>query len=251
MLLTDALLSPREYLTIAIERGEIPSGLRAPAIVIFVQQKAAFSHLLHQYRHHKGSGFLSNMAFFENDRIAAISGFGLGGAPLAAKMEELIAWGVKRFIYVGVATPLSSDIALFSLVAPQKMYGYGMGQYLTQGKEGAIPAEGWKKSFYAFSSKEGVFPRPVSGFSSDFLLAPASKEVQGLPALEGLDVLDMASHTFYALGQVRQVECLSLLVTSDCLCDEQWIPSREPQALLHQLMLAVDISYGFCLENLS
>ena len=242
----DALLSPKEYVSLALDLAQIPSGQKAPEVVIFVQQKVAFSYLLSQYPHFKGSGFLSRLAFFEEGKIAVCSGFGLGAPAIAARLEPLISWGVRRFIYVGVATILSSDIPLYEFVLPHKMRGSGLCQYFAHSKEGTEVSQGLQKSMHAFCSKEGIYPRPVIGVSSDFFLAPS--HINSLEPAVGADVLDMDSAAFYIIAKDQEVEYLSLLVTSDCLCDEDWIASKKPEEVISQLKKAADLCYGFCQE---
>lgn len=244
----DVLLSPHQYFDYLKQKGDFPSSQKLPKTVLIVYQKAVLSHLLNQYPHYKGKSFLSKMSFFDTLPVAVCGGFGIGAPALAIKLEELIAWGVKRFVSIGTACVLTSEIPVHSLVMAQKVLGVdGVSKHYGDLKAGIEVDVGLKQLLSSYAMKEGVFPRPVTAMSTDLFFGTTRRDVDDFQSRQA-EVLDMESAAFYAIAKKREVEALSLFVTSDSLATDEWTPGFDSEATADELKKAADFAFRFCIE---
>lgn len=244
----DALLSPDQYFDYLKEKGDFPLSQKPPKTVLIVYQKTALNHLLNQYPHHKGKSFLSKVAFFDALPVAVCGGFGVGAPALAIKLEEMIAWGVKRFVSLGTACVLTSDIKVHTLVVAQKVLGVdGVSKHYGDMKVGIEIEENFKQLLSSYALKEGVFPRPVTAISTDLFFGTTRRDVDDFQSRQA-EVLDMESAAFYAICRKREVDALSLFVTSDSLATDEWTPGFDSEATATELKKAVDFAFRFCIE---
>jgi purine-nucleoside phosphorylase len=246
----DALLTPRQYFQFLAQKGEFPPSYKPPEIVMFVFQKAALQHILAQHTHQKGKSFLSKMAFLDKAPIAVCGGFGVGAPALAIKLEELIAWGVKRFISVGTCAVLTSDVKMHSQVIATKACGIdGVSKYYVDAGEEIEADQDLKNLYLSYAMKEGVSLRPVKVMTTDLLFGTSKRHVDDYTKAHA-DILDMECAAFYAICKKRKVSALSLFTTSDSLAEEDWIPGFDSDTTASELKKLVDLSLRFCFECL-
>ena len=243
-----ALLSPAHYFEYLEEKGEFPPPHEVPKTVLIVFQKVALQHLLSQHNHQKGKSFLSKMAFFDRLPVAVCGGFGVGGPALAIKLEELIAWGVKRFVAVGTGAILTSDVPLQTLTLGEKVFGVdGISKYYSDTEKGLVLDQDFKKLFTSYAMKEGFYPRPVTVMSSDLFFGTPIDDENKFPR-EKAEILDMETAAFYAICKKREVLGLSLFVTANSLSADDWIIGFDAEETIAELKKAVDFAFRFCVE---
>jgi uridine phosphorylase len=215
---------------------------------LLVFQKAALSYLLGGYSHQWGKSFLSKVAFLDAAPVAICGGFGVGAPALAIKLEELIAWGVKRFVAVGTSCLLTSSIPLHTMVVAQKAFGVdGVSKHYCDMKDGVEVDPQLYQLFTSYAMKEGVFPRPVNGMSSDLFFGATRNDVEEYQS-KLAEVLDMETAALYAICKKRGAQALSFFVTSDRLSVDEWIPGFDSAETIDQLKQAAGIALRFCME---
>ena len=244
----ESLLSPTQYFEYLEEKGEFPPPHEVPKTVLIIFQKAALHHLLSQHNHQWGKNFLSKVAFFEGLPVAVCGGFGVGAPALAIKLEELIAWGVRRFVAIGTTAILTSDIPLQTLTVGDKVFGVdGVSKYYSDMEKGLVLDESFKELFISYAKKEGLYPRPVTVMSTDLFFGIAKQDENKFQR-EKADVLDMETAAFYAICKNREVLGLSLYVTANSLSADDWIIGFDAEETIAELKKAVDFAFRFCVE---
>ena len=245
----EILLSPTEYFEYLEEKGEFPSSYQVPKTVLIVFQKVALQHLLSQHNHHFGKRFLSKVAFFDKLPIAVCGGFGVGAPALAVKIEELIAWGVKRFVTLGTGAILTSDVPLQALALGEKVFGVdGISKYYSDMEKGLLIDHAFKQQFISYAKKEGLYPLPVTVMSTDLFFGTAKQDENKFQR-EKADLLDMETAAFYAICKKREVLGLSLYVTANSLSADDWIIGFDAEETIAELKKAVDFAFRFCVES--
>ncbi|NDD58928.1 MAG: hypothetical protein EBZ47_06740 [Chlamydiae bacterium] len=245
----EVLLSTDMYIDALRSKGEYPCKEKLPQTVIFLPQKMISQYLLSEYVHHYGKGFLSKVAFLDHSSVALCSGYGFGAAALAIKLEELIAWGVKRFIMVGVGCVLTSELPIHSCILVHKALGVdGVSAFYQQKKEPVELGKQLKNFLDLYSLKEGIIPRAASCISSDLFFLPSEQKMKMDP-MPPADILDFETAALYAITQKRGVEALSLLITSDILPAPEWIPGYDSEATIEELKRIADFAVRFCKQG--
>src|SRR3989344_8048028 len=154
----DSMFNPKEYLAYMKKVGKYPK-FKPPVGVIFCYQRKLMEHILEKHKVTKVKLFYGDTYLLNESkgRIAVVGNFGIGAPVVATLLEELIAFGVKKFISIGTAGTLQKDIKIGSLMVCEK----------------AIRDEGTshhylKHSKYAFASKN---------LTSDILLELAGQSM--------------------------------------------------------------------------
>lgn len=101
--------------------GKYPK-FKPPIGVIFCYQKSLMQYILKNHKTTKIEGFGGEMYLLNetSKKIAVIGNFGIG-APIAVSiLEELIAFGVKKFISIGTAGTLQKNIKIGDLIICDK-----------------------------------------------------------------------------------------------------------------------------------
>lgn len=91
-----------------------------PKTVILCDQGRFFKQVLEQMPHIQCEGCSSKLYFLTHNPGVAIGDFGVSASSAAAKMEELIAWGVQQFISIAVAGSLQTKATTGDIVICEK-----------------------------------------------------------------------------------------------------------------------------------
>jgi len=107
--MSDELLRAQDVLARRLERGGQPRGT-APQGVIFCYQAGPLGNTLAWWRTRRAGGFHADIRLLRrtNGRVGVATRFGVGAPAAVALLEELAAWGVRRFISLGIAGGLQA-----------------------------------------------------------------------------------------------------------------------------------------------
>jgi uridine phosphorylase len=158
------------------------------------------------------------------NEVAIIGQFGIGAPVVASILEELVAFGVKRFISIGTAGTLQKDLNIGDVVVCER----------------AIRDEGTshhylKPSKYAYASKamtdrikkalDSFGQKYVSGTS--WTIDAAYRETVAEARRyqkEGVATVEMEASALFAVAQYRKVEIGAVFTISDSLAELKWSP---------------------------
>ena len=92
------------------KQGLLPK-VDPPHSVILVFQSSLFDYATRKYPTNKISGFVGQLHLLKrtSGRVGLLGKFGLGAPVAAALVDELAAWGVKRFMGIGLAAGVQLD----------------------------------------------------------------------------------------------------------------------------------------------
>ncbi len=219
------MFSPADFLKYQRKRG---SGDRfnPPAGVIFCYQQRLLDYVLDQHKTRRVQGFYGEMYLLEEtkNRIAILGRFGIGAPIVVTLLEELIAFGVRRFISVGTAGTLQKHLCVGDLVVCDR----------------AIRDEGTsyhylKPSKYAYASREMTqfIKAALDAFEQKYVVgtswttdAPYRETVAEARQYqkEGVATVEMEASALFAVAQFRGVEMGAMFTISDSLAELQWSP---------------------------
>ncbi|MBU1975262.1 MAG: nucleoside phosphorylase [Nanoarchaeota archaeon] len=235
--------SPLQYISYKKKVRQYPE-FKPPIGVILCYSRALLDYISKKPKVTKSKGLYSNMFILKTSKgnIAIVGRFGVG-APVAVKrLEELIAYGVRKFVSIGTAGTLQKDIPIGSIIVCEK----------------AIRDEGTsyhylKRSKYAYASKkltkkiknnlEKNNMKYFSGTSwtTDAPYRETIAEVKKYQK-EGVSTVDMESSALFAVAKYRKVEIGSILTISDSLANLKWNPKSHSKKTAKSLEILFQVA---------
>ncbi len=221
----DAIITPSEYSAYMKSIGNYPK-IKPPVGVIFFYERSLIKHILENYKTKKVEGLYSNMYLIDdtNGKVAIVGSFGIGSPAASAMLEDLIFFGVKKFITIGFAGTLQKNLKIGSLVVCEK----------------SIRDEGTsyhyiKPSKYAYASKEitNKIIKSLEKFKKKYVVgtswtidAPYRETVAEARQYqkEGVLTVEMEASSLFAVAKYRNVDIGAIFVVSDSIAELQWNP---------------------------
>ncbi|MGV8981685.1 nucleoside phosphorylase [Clostridium sp.] len=154
-------------------------------------------------------------------RVALALGF-LGAAGSAALLEELIAFGCKKFIVCGGAGVLQKDIAVGHLIIPTSaVRDEGVSyHYIEPSREVECNKE-IVEVIELELKKDGIKYIKAKTWTTDALYRE-TKEKVALRISEGCVTVEMEAAAFFAVAKFRNVALGQILYGGDDLSGEEW-----------------------------
>ena len=243
----EPVVTAKKYMAYKQERGHIGK-FQPPKIILICYQQSILLYLMQKYPEIKTCESFSNLYYIHNGEIGILGGWGMGSPALAAKLEQLIEMGAKRYIAIGLAGSLveGHKIGDFA-ISTQALAEDGVSHhYLPEDVSFASADAALVELWGRFAKAEGLpdfHGIPTWSFSAIFRETPrAIKRVRAL----GCGLVEMEAATLYAMGQDKGVQTLSLFVVSDTLTEEHWVPHLKEPAVINNLKSLSDYALSFC-----
>ena len=200
--------------------------VKPPEGVILCYQQRLMNYVVDHHKTRRVRGFYGEMYLLKetNNKIAILGGFGIGAPVVVTLLEELIAFGAKRFISIGTAGTLQTNINVGNLVVCDR----------------AIRDEGtsydyMKPSKYAYASHEMTerIKRALDAFGQKYVVgtswttdAPYRETIAEARQYqkEGVAAVEMEASALFTVAQFRGVEMGAMFTISDSLAELQWSP---------------------------
>lgn len=246
----DSMFTPGEFMAYQKKRGEYPK-FKTPEGLIFCYQKSLMGSILENHKTTKVEGFYGEMYLLNetNNKVAIIGKFGIGSPIVVALLEELIAFGIKKFISIGTAGTLQKNIAIGSLMICEK----------------AIRDEGTshhyiKHSKYAHASKKMIdkIKKSLDKFKQKYFVgtswtidAPYRETIAEARQYqkENVSTVDMEASALFAVAQYRNVELGAIFTISDSLAELKWEPKFHSKKTKMGLEILYKIAADVLISN--
>ncbi len=222
----EAFFTPSDF--IGYIRGLGRLGPRpAPEAVILSYQRSLLDYVESSRSVSRAEGYFGHQVSFleETDcRVAIVGHFGVGSPAAAVMMEELIAWGVKRFVSVGTAGSLLSDLPPGSLLlCDGALRDEGTSyHYLPEGQK-ASPSPELTERLGSALAKRGLAHTRGSTWTTDAIYRETVGEVVRFRD-EGAKVVEMEAAALFAVAAFRGVQIAACFSVSDTLAELVWRP---------------------------
>lgn len=217
------LLTAAQMLAWRRERGLLTDA-PPPEIVILTYSRSLFASAKRRYSTRALKGFFGEVLALKrtNGRVAVAGNFGVGAPVTAVLVEDLVAFGVRRFVSLGAAGGLQpemrpGDVVLASEAICDESVSrryWPHGRYLQAKHE-------WVREIGEALRHGAVDYRQGQTWSFD---APY-REPRGA-ALDyqahGVATVEMEAAALLALGLALNVETAAVLVIADVLADGRW-----------------------------
>lgn len=219
------ITSVEKYLSYLESAGKL-GNYQAPEIMIICYQNASVEHILKHYPFVKTEGYPSKIYLSIDNKIGVLGGMSTGAPALCIKVEELIAWGVKKIIAVGTSGTLVDSLSIGECVLCEKALAEdGVAHmYLAEGHSFASADPDLMQQWEEFYQSEKASPiKHVAAWSFSNPYRESKQDVRRVKEL-GCTVVDMEAATLHAIANEKKIPTLSIFVISDSLANDTWTP---------------------------
>jgi uridine phosphorylase len=176
-------------------------------------------------------------------RVGVLSNFGIGAPVVASLTEEMIAWGVKRFILLSWGGALQTSLNVGDIVIAEKaIRDEGVSHHY-------LPAEKFIHADIALTArlKNNLLHTTVgSTWTTDAPYRETRDEVMQYQA-EGIQVVEMEIAALFALAKVRGVQASAVVVAADKLANLKW----EMPSDMKRINRSFELAYRAAIQTLS
>jgi uridine phosphorylase len=215
-----------------------------PHTVIIGYQRAVIAALLKRYRHVKVDGFFSDFHILKThgQPIGVLQPGGPGAPIIAAALEELIAFGARRFVSIGLAGGLQPDLHSGDIViADRALRDEGTSyHYLPPARSVEADSALSQQIASALSARSIAYVRGAS-WTTDAPYRETRRQVETFRA-EGVKTVEMEAAALFAVGQRLSVPTAAVFVIGDRLADLIWQPPIDSRVLEQSLKTVAEIS---------
>ena len=113
------ITSAEKYMEYRKTKDDYPR-FSPPTTVITIYSTSLLKKILTDYSYRQGTGSFKELYLLDNGKTGVFYIGGMGAPALIHKMEELIAFGVKKFISVGYAGALTKEFSVGDFVIHSK-----------------------------------------------------------------------------------------------------------------------------------
>jgi uridine phosphorylase len=196
-------------------------------------------YLIKQHPVKKFGGFLGDFFLLQatQNRIGVAGNFGIGAPAAAVLVEELAAFGVRRFLSIGLAGGLQPDLRSGDVVVCDRaIRDEGTSYHYLPPSRFADASQAMVTRLTRAFSARGIAHTVGASWTTDAPYRETRREVECYRQA-GVKTVDMEAAALFAVGQYLQVEVAAAFVISDTLTDLRWQPAVNGQAYNLQLVL--------------
>lgn len=198
----------------------------APESVIFCYSNDLLNHVVKNHKTKKVKRFFGDMYLLTEtkNKVALVGNFGIGAPVVTSLLEELIAFGVKKFISIGTAGGLQKSLKPGDLVVCDRaIRDEGASHHYMKASKYALASKAIslsiKKALDEFGQKYVV----GTSWTIDTPYRETVAEARQYQK-EGVLTVEMEASALFAVAQCRRVAMGAIFTISDSLAELQWAP---------------------------
>jgi uridine phosphorylase len=246
----EPIFTARDLLVQRWGRKGVPNVL-PPRTVIVCYQRPAIAALLKRYPHTKVSGFFGDLQLLKTrgQPVGVLQPFGPGAPIAAAVLEELSAFGARRFVSLGLAGSLSSDLHAGDVViADRALRDEGTSYHYLPPARSVEANPEWVQHISVALSARHIVHSISASWTTDAPYRETRRQVEARRA-EGVKTVEMEAAAVFAVGQHLGVTTAAVFVIGDRLADLVWQPASDPRMLERSLKAVAEaIVIALCEE---
>ena len=228
-------ISAADLLAWRWRQGRAPKNA-PPQTVIIAHQREPIAALLRQHRARKIDGFFGDLYALtpRSQPIGVLHPAGPGAPMMAAALEELIAFGVARFIAIGLAGSLQPDLFSGDIVlCDRALRDEGTSYHYLPPARSVAPHPALVQQIAAAMVAHGVSHSIGTTWTTDAPYRETRRAVEACRA-EGVMTVEMEAAALFAVGERLKVPTAAIFVISDRLIDRAWQPAENMRLLHHR-----------------
>lgn len=164
-------------------------------------------------------------------RVGVLSNFGIGAPVVASLTEELIAWGVRRFLILSWGGSLQADLNTADIVLADKaIRDEGVSHHYLPSEKYALAdlklTHTWKDHLASRSVNASV----GTTWTTDAPYRETREEILRYQA-EGVKTVEMEIASLFALAKFHEVQAAAAVVVADRLASLEWEMPQDMRAV--------------------
>jgi len=221
------------------------SSMSAPQKAVICYQSFLKNHVEGKYKATRVDGHISNTMLVTNrsgEDVAFVSGFGIGAPAVAIYMENLIEWGVKEFVAVGITGAINKQLKIGDiLLCDRAIRDEGVSHhYLARDKYVSATSYLTERFASALKNERVAFSQGAT-WTTSAAYRETDVEIKQYQE-EGVLAVEMENAAVFAVAKYHNVAACSLHTISDLLSLENWEPHFSHKSISQKLNLLVDIA---------
>ncbi len=208
-----------------------------PQTIIVCYQRDPIMALLERQRAAQADGFSGELSVLKtrDHPIGLLHPAGPGAPIVALAIEELIAFGVQRFISIGLAGGLPSDLhSGDTVICDRALRDEGTSHHYLPPARSVDADSALVQQIHATLSARGIAHSIGASWTTDAPYRETRREVETYRA-EGVKTVEMEAAALFAVGQRLKVSTAAVFVISDRLADLTWQPPLDLRWLRQRL----------------
>jgi len=207
-------------------RGVRESDLSLPSLAIVTFSRRVLEGLVRVFGGIKSGPWLGrnpNLFLAAVDERSLVLTKSPLGAPIAAiLLEELVAFGVRRAVFLGHCGSIQDDVGLGEIVLPaQVVREDGTSYHYLPGGAECKPDSRLLDRLQQWLQQTGIPARRGRTWTTDALYRETQGKIERYRS-EGVLAVDMEVSGLFAVGAARMVEIVALLLVSDQFSSDAW-----------------------------
>ncbi len=159
---------------------------------------------------------------YRDSRILVLKVPGFGAPTAVMTLEELVAFGIKKFVNIGAAGGLQQDMNIGDIViCDRAIRDEGTSQHYLPFEKYAFSCPKLTERLCTAFERKGIQYSKGSSWTTD---APYRETIEELRQYcsDGVATVEMEASALFAVGAYRGVDVSSIFVISDILSEEDW-----------------------------
>lgn len=197
----------------------------------------------------KVKGFLGDMLLIKRarGRVGVLSNFGIGAPVVVSLAEEMIAFGVKRFVILSWGGALQKNLRSGDIILNDSaIRDEGVSHHYLPSEKYVFASSVLKQKLeYKLNSKNIKFTSGTT-WTTDAPYRETKDEILHYQS-EGVQVVEMEVAGLLALAQARNAQAASIVIVSDHLANLTWQPPIDMKAI----DLSFEIAYNTAIDVLN
>ncbi len=243
---SEAIIQPADMLALRRKAGKFPN-VPPPEGMVICMRADILRRLRWRFRLKKIARTLGDIHLVRSTRgrVGVLSDFCIGAPALAAFVEEMIAWGVKRFILLSWGGMLNPSLNEGSIILVDKaIRDEGLSHHYLPPEKYVHADDAFIQTAASRLSKYNIKFTLGAAWTTDAPYRETQAEIKQYRS-ENVQIVEMETAALYALAKARNVGAASIVIAADSLADLSWHPPvdmrRINRAFDDCLRVAIDL----------
>ena len=227
-------------------RGLLPD-IASPESVILTFQHELMDYAVHKYRTKRFKLFGGELYLFKgaDNRIGLIAGFGAGSPATAAVVDQLAAFGVRRFVAIGLAGGLQPELKAGSLViSTTAIRGEGVSQHYLPPHATVNSSDDLVRGLSETLMKHSQPHTAGLTWTTDAPFRELRKIVLEHQRA-GVLAVDMEAAALLSVARSMELSAVAAFSIADQLADGQWKMSNDLRSAQKGLTILFDAMFEY------
>jgi len=219
------MFTPKEFLEYQKKVGKYPK-FKPPKGIIFCYSTRLLEHIIKSHKATKTEGFYGDFYLLDEteNQIGVLAKFGIGAPVIITLMEELIAFGVKRFISIGEAGTLQKHLKIKDIVVCDRaIRDEGTSQHYLKHSKYAYASKDMTKRIKNVLEELGQEYVTGTSWTTDAPYRETVAEAKQYQK-EGVATVEMEASALFGVANYRNVDVGAVFTISDSLAELRWKP---------------------------